>query len=124
MVASQTQHGEPRRLVMSAPTPLRQDFDASELRGLARKTNLSSSNHLPPISGSNVLTPVMLPPGTASLWTYHDPPPAIPAQQRLYEPELLDRFRHTPSARRSAACARPAARAPRAATPPPRRAAR
>src|SRR6516162_2343653 len=31
-------HGEPRRLVMSAPTPLRQDFDASQLRGLARKT--------------------------------------------------------------------------------------
>src|SRR5262249_52412831 len=29
---------EPRRLVMSAPTPLRQDFDASQLRGLARKT--------------------------------------------------------------------------------------
>src|SRR5258708_5228426 len=38
MVASQIQHGEPRRLVMSAPTPLRQDFDASQLRGLARKT--------------------------------------------------------------------------------------
>src|SRR5258707_14370206 len=38
MVASQIQHGEPRRLVMSAPTPLRQDFDASQVRGLARKT--------------------------------------------------------------------------------------
>src|SRR6201984_253063 len=38
MEASQIQHGEPRRLVMSAPTPLRQDFDASQLRGLARKT--------------------------------------------------------------------------------------
>src|SRR6266508_3393231 len=37
MEASQIQHGEPRRLVMSAPTPLRQDFDASQLRGLARK---------------------------------------------------------------------------------------
>src|SRR5260370_29400509 len=31
MEASQIQHGEPRRLVMSAPTPLRQDFDASQL---------------------------------------------------------------------------------------------
>src|SRR5205807_6580135 len=38
MEASQIQHGEPRRLVMSAPTPLREDFDASQLRGLARKT--------------------------------------------------------------------------------------
>src|SRR5262249_57158411 len=38
MKASQIQHGGPRRLVMSAPTPLRQDFDASRLRGLARKT--------------------------------------------------------------------------------------
>src|SRR5260221_1776570 len=38
MEASQIQHGEPGRLVMSAPTPLRQDFDASQLRGLARKT--------------------------------------------------------------------------------------
>src|SRR5260370_40177886 len=38
MEASQIQHGEPRRLVMSAPTPLRQDFDPSQLRGLARKT--------------------------------------------------------------------------------------
>src|SRR5260221_4381289 len=38
MEASQIQHGEPRRLVMSAPTPLRQDFDASQRRGLARKT--------------------------------------------------------------------------------------
>src|SRR5246127_1267049 len=38
MEASQIQHGEPRRLVMSAPIPLRQDFDASQLRGLARKT--------------------------------------------------------------------------------------
>src|SRR5262249_61391258 len=38
MEASQIQHGGPRRLVMSAPTPLRQDFDASQLRGLARKT--------------------------------------------------------------------------------------
>src|SRR5258708_7423311 len=38
MEASQIQHGDPRRLVMSAPTPLRQDFDASQLRGLARKT--------------------------------------------------------------------------------------
>src|SRR5260221_14370271 len=38
MEASQIQHGEPRRLAMSAPTPLRQDFDASQLRGLARKT--------------------------------------------------------------------------------------
>src|SRR5262249_7472617 len=27
-----------RRLVMSAPTPLRQDFDAPQVRGLARKT--------------------------------------------------------------------------------------
>src|SRR5258708_4577920 len=38
MEASQIQHGEPRRLVRSAPPPLRQDFDASQLRGLARKT--------------------------------------------------------------------------------------
>src|SRR5215470_987660 len=38
MAASQIQHGEPRRLVMSAPTPLRQDFDAPQVRGLARKT--------------------------------------------------------------------------------------
>src|SRR5262245_38385901 len=49
MGASQIQHGELRRLVMSAPIPygpacyaspipLRQDFDASELRGLARRS--------------------------------------------------------------------------------------
>src|SRR5262245_6567887 len=38
MEASQIQDGEPRRLVMSAPTPLRQDFDAPQVRGLARKT--------------------------------------------------------------------------------------
>src|SRR6266852_998367 len=38
MEASQIQHGEPRRLVMSAPTPLRQDFDAPALRSCARKT--------------------------------------------------------------------------------------
>src|SRR5262249_39485227 len=38
MGASQIQHGEPRRFVMSAPIPLRQDFDASELRGLARRS--------------------------------------------------------------------------------------
>src|SRR5215831_8892585 len=38
MEASQIQHGEPRRLVMSAPTPLRQDFDAPQVRALARKT--------------------------------------------------------------------------------------
>src|ERR1700739_2452017 len=38
MKASQIQHGGPRRLGMSAPTPLRQDFDASQLRGLARKS--------------------------------------------------------------------------------------
>src|SRR4029077_17156010 len=38
MEASQIQHGDPRRLVMSAPTPLRQDFDAPQVRGLARKT--------------------------------------------------------------------------------------
>src|ERR1700746_4036314 len=38
MEASQIQHGGPRRFVMSAPTPLRQDFDASQLRGLAGKT--------------------------------------------------------------------------------------
>src|SRR5262249_60404364 len=36
--ASQIQHGEARRLVMSAPTPLRPDFDAPQVRGLARKT--------------------------------------------------------------------------------------
>src|SRR5262249_61326088 len=38
MEASQIQHGGPRRLVMSAPTPLRQDFDAPQVRGLAGKT--------------------------------------------------------------------------------------
>src|SRR5262245_29637152 len=38
MEASQIQHGEPRRLVMSAPTPLRQDFDAPQVRGLARNS--------------------------------------------------------------------------------------
>src|SRR5262245_51080609 len=38
MEASQIQDGEPRRLVMSAPIPLRQDFDASQLRGLARRS--------------------------------------------------------------------------------------
>src|SRR5262245_38509878 len=38
MEASQIQHGEPRRLVMSAPTPLRQDFDAPALRGVASKS--------------------------------------------------------------------------------------
>src|SRR5215469_2888899 len=38
MEASQIQHGESRRLVISAPTPLRQDFDAPQVRGLARKT--------------------------------------------------------------------------------------
>src|SRR4051795_7915859 len=38
MRASLIQHGEPRRFVMSAPIPLRRDFGASHLRGLARKT--------------------------------------------------------------------------------------
>src|SRR5215471_11101548 len=38
MEASQIQHSGPRRLVMSAPTPLRQEFDAPQVRGLARKT--------------------------------------------------------------------------------------
>src|SRR5262245_45956368 len=38
MEASQIQHDEPSRLVMSAPTPLRKDFDAAQVRGLARKT--------------------------------------------------------------------------------------
>src|SRR4030081_98524 len=38
MPASLIQHGEPRRFVMSAPIPLRRDFDASQVRGLARKT--------------------------------------------------------------------------------------
>src|SRR5262249_30294797 len=37
--ASQIQGGEPRRFVMSAPIPLRRDFDASQLRSLARRTN-------------------------------------------------------------------------------------
>src|SRR5262249_32680165 len=32
------QDGEPRRFVLSAPIPLRQDFDASQLRGLARRS--------------------------------------------------------------------------------------
>ena len=32
------QHGERRRFVMSAPIPLRRDFGASQLRGLAKKT--------------------------------------------------------------------------------------
>ena len=38
MRASLIQHGEPRRFVMSAPIPLRRDFGASHLRGLAKKT--------------------------------------------------------------------------------------
>src|SRR4051794_10714592 len=38
MRTSLIQHGEPRRFVMSAPIPLRRDFGASQLRGLARKT--------------------------------------------------------------------------------------
>src|SRR5262249_10220163 len=38
MDASQIQHGEPMRLVMSVAIPLRQDFDAPQLRGLAKKT--------------------------------------------------------------------------------------
>src|SRR5438445_6481940 len=38
MRASLIQHGEPRRFVMSAPIPLRRDFGASQLRGLAKKT--------------------------------------------------------------------------------------
>src|SRR5262245_7705017 len=38
MRASQIQDGEPRRFVMSAPIPLRQDFDASQLRDLARRS--------------------------------------------------------------------------------------
>src|SRR6516164_10138115 len=38
MEAIQIQHGESRRLVMSAPTPLRQDFDAPQVCGLAKKT--------------------------------------------------------------------------------------
>src|SRR5262249_59858519 len=38
MGASQIQHGEPRRFVMSALIPLRQDFDASQLRGLAKQS--------------------------------------------------------------------------------------
>src|SRR6201981_48704 len=36
--ASQIQDGEPRRFVMSAPIALRQDFDVSQLRSLARRT--------------------------------------------------------------------------------------
>src|SRR5947199_7700130 len=38
MRASQIQDGEPGRFVMSAPIPLRQDFDVSQLRSLARRT--------------------------------------------------------------------------------------
>src|SRR5262245_30018588 len=38
MGASQIQDGEPRRFVMSAPIPLRQDLNASQLRGLARRS--------------------------------------------------------------------------------------
>src|SRR3981081_844042 len=37
MRASLIQHGERRRFVMSAPIPLRRDFGASQLRGLAKK---------------------------------------------------------------------------------------
>jgi putative transposase len=36
--ASQIQQGEPRRFVMSVPIPLRGDFDASQLRVLAKKS--------------------------------------------------------------------------------------
>src|SRR5436190_556161 len=39
MRASQIQGGELVRFVMSAPIPLRRDFDASQLRSLARRTN-------------------------------------------------------------------------------------
>src|SRR5258707_144760 len=35
---SHIKDGEPRRFVMSAPIPLRQDFEASQLRGLARRS--------------------------------------------------------------------------------------
>src|SRR5215472_509573 len=38
MRTSLIQHGERRRFVMSAPIPLRRDFGASQLRGLAKKT--------------------------------------------------------------------------------------
>src|SRR5262245_32048795 len=38
MGASQIQDCEPRRFVMSAPIPLRQDFDTPQLRGLARRS--------------------------------------------------------------------------------------
>jgi hypothetical protein len=38
MRASQIQDGEPGRFVMSAPIPLRQDFDALQLRSLARRS--------------------------------------------------------------------------------------
>src|SRR6266581_3703391 len=38
MRASLIQHGERRRFVMSAPIPLRRDFGACQLRGLAKKT--------------------------------------------------------------------------------------
>src|SRR6266853_491670 len=38
MVASQIQHDERWRFVMAIPVPLRGDFKASQLRGLARKT--------------------------------------------------------------------------------------
>src|SRR3954453_2488764 len=38
MGASLIQHGERGRFVMSAPIPLRRDFGASQLRGLAKKT--------------------------------------------------------------------------------------
>src|SRR5258705_4063580 len=38
MRASLIQHGERGRFVMSAPIPLRRDFGASQLRGLAKKT--------------------------------------------------------------------------------------
>src|SRR5262245_40259020 len=37
-LTSQIQDDEPRRFVMSAPIPLRRDFDASQLREFARKT--------------------------------------------------------------------------------------
>src|SRR5262249_37402545 len=37
-LTSQIQDDEPRRFVMSAPIPLRRDFDASQLCGFARKT--------------------------------------------------------------------------------------
>ena len=49
--------------------PLKDGSEMTATRLSPGMISLSNSSHLPPISGSNVLKPVMLPPGRARLWT-------------------------------------------------------